>query len=122
MIETASKYADANDDAEGLMNALVVPQLAKQPKQQAQKRKNTSEEKPNTKMAVVTATFRSGGREGRGGGRGHGRGTSRVQGRGDQQPGKTYSWADIANNPCLHHLDANGGSSVTSQDFPNLVM
>ena len=47
MIETASKYADADDDAEGLLNALVVPQSAKQPKQQAQKRKNISEEKPN---------------------------------------------------------------------------
>ena len=35
MIETASKYADADNDAEGLLKALVVPQSAKQPKQQA---------------------------------------------------------------------------------------
>ena len=26
MIETASKYADADDDADGLLNALAVPQ------------------------------------------------------------------------------------------------
>lgn len=63
---------------------------------------------------MVTATFGSGGRGGRGGGHDRGRGTSRVQGRGDQQPGKTYSWADIANNPCVHHLDTNGGSSHTN--------
>ena len=52
MIETASKYADADDDAEGLLNVLVVPQSARQPKQQAQKRKNTSKEKPNAETAV----------------------------------------------------------------------
>ncbi|MBS5829197.1 MAG: hypothetical protein KIC68_10085, partial [Campylobacter concisus] len=39
-----------------------------------------------------------------------------VQGRGDQHPDKTYSWADIANNPCVHHLDANGGSSHTNAE------
>jgi len=50
MIETANKYADADDDAEGLLNVLAVPQSAKQPKQQAQKRKNTSEEKPDMDM------------------------------------------------------------------------
>ena len=68
---------------------------------------------------MVTTTFRSGGRGGRGGGRGRSRGTLRVQGRGYQQPGKTYSWADIANNPCVHHLDANGGSSHTSAECLN---
>ena len=61
MIETASKYADADDDAEGLLNALAVPQSAKQPKQQAQKRKNTSEERPNAETAVVTTVSGSGG-------------------------------------------------------------
>ena len=61
MIETASKYADAENDAERLLNALAMPQSAKQPKQQAQKRKNTSKEKPNAETTVVTATFGSGG-------------------------------------------------------------
>ena len=61
MIETASKYADADDDAEGLLNVLAVPQSAKT-KQQAQKRKNTSEEKPNAEIAVVTTVSGSRGR------------------------------------------------------------
>ena len=61
MIETASKYAGADDDVEGLLNALTVPHSSKQPKQQAQKRKNTLEEKSNAETAVVTATFGSGG-------------------------------------------------------------
>src|SRR3954462_13348569 len=38
MIETTSKYADANDDLEGLLNILDNPNAAKEPKQ-TQKRK-----------------------------------------------------------------------------------
>ena len=60
MIETASKYVDLDDDAKGLLNVLAIPQSAKT-KQQAQKRKNTSEEKHNAETAVVITVSGSGG-------------------------------------------------------------
>src|SRR3954471_7178302 len=56
MVETASKYANADDDSEGLLNILANPNTVKQPKQQAQKRKNTSEDKPDPDNATINAS------------------------------------------------------------------
>ena len=84
LIEIASKYADADDDSDGMLNGLAIPTHNKSRGQQNQKRKKDSDDKPNPDKAQVHATFGSGSRGGHGGGRGRGSGGSRVHGRGDR--------------------------------------
>ena len=73
MITEARRFAAANDDARGSLQALAL-----HPKRNANKRKNPPEDKPSTDMVAITF----GGR-GQGGGRGRGRGGGRSQQRGD---------------------------------------
>src|SRR3954470_13493092 len=112
MIQLASEFEAADDDARGSLPATAVPTQAR--RNSSTKRKTAPEEKQSTDMVTMTFAGR-----GEGGQRGRGRGAGREQ----QQGSETNSallrvpqtYEEYRDMSCLVHLDVNGKATHTNR-------
>src|SRR3954466_2355787 len=112
MIQLASEFAAADDDARGSLPATAVPTQAR--RNSSTKRKTALEEKQSTDMVAMTFAGR-----GDGGQRGRGRGAGRGKQRGSETTSAAHrvpqTYEEYRDIPCLVHPDANGKATHTNQ-------
>src|SRR3954469_7682548 len=114
MIQLASEFAAAEDDARGSLPATAVPTQAR--RNSSTKRKTAPEEKQSTDMVAMTFAER-----GEGGQHGRGRGAGRGKQRGSETTSvplrvpQTYE--EYRDMSCLVHLDANGKATHTNRHY-----
>src|SRR4051812_31538128 len=111
MIQLASEFAAADDDARGSLPAMAVPTQAR--RNSSTKRKTAPEEKQSTDMVAMTFAGREGGQHGRG------RGAGRRQQRGSETNSALLrvpqTYEEYCDMSCLVHLDVNGKATHTNQ-------
>src|SRR3954467_11801541 len=112
MIQLASEFAAADDDARGSLPATAVPTQAQ--RNSSTKRKTAPEEKQYTDMVDMTFAGR-----GKGGQHGRGRGAGRGQKRGSETNSAPLripqTYEECRDMPCLVHLDVNGKATHTNR-------
>src|SRR3954469_23737890 len=112
MIQLASEFAAADDDARGSLPATAVPTQAQ--RNSSTKRKTAPEEKQSTDMVAMTFAGRGEGRQ-----HGRGRGASRGQQRGSETTSVALrvpqTYEEYRDMSCLVHLDANGKATHTNR-------
>src|SRR4051812_32386207 len=112
MIQLASEFAVADDDARGSLPATSIPTQAW--RNNSTKRKTTPEEKKTPDMVAMTFAGR-----GDGGQRGRGRGAGRGQQRGSETTSAALrvpeTYEEYRDVPCLVHLDVNGKATHTNR-------
>src|SRR3954469_20947151 len=114
MIQLASEFAAADDDARGSLPATAVPTQAR--RNSSTKRKTAPEEKQSTDMVAMTFAGR-----GDGGQRGRGRGAGRGQQRGSEPTSMSLrvpqTYEEYRDMPWLVHLDVNGKVTHTNRHY-----
>src|SRR3954464_11929733 len=114
MIQVASEFAAADDDARGSLPATAVPTQAR--RNNSTKRKTSPEEKKTPDMVTMTFVGR-----GDGGQRGRGRGAGRQQQRGSETTSAALripqTYEEYRDMLCLVQLDANGKATHTNRHY-----
>src|SRR4051812_25509795 len=112
MIQLATEFAAADDDARGSLPATAVPTQAR--RNSSTKQKTAPKEKQCTDMVAMTFAGRGEGRQ-----RGRGRGAGRGQQRGSETNSAPLrvpqTYEEYCDMPCLVHLDANGKATHTNR-------
>src|SRR3954469_9125692 len=112
MIQLASEFAAAEDDARGSFPATAIPTQAR--RNSSTKWKTAPEEKQSTDMVAMNFAGR-----GEGGQRGRGRGAGRGHQRGSETTSAPLrvpqTYEEYRDMPCLIHLDANGKATHTNR-------
>src|SRR4051812_24792861 len=104
MIQLASEFAAAEDDARGSLPIMAVPTQAR--RKSSTKRKTAPKEKQSTDMVAMTFAGRGdGGQNGRG--RGAGRGQQRGSETTSAPPCVPQTYKEYRDMPCLIHVNVN---------------